>query len=186
MKPYKRIVVVLSAVGLMGLGVAAYSDDQKNCDKSEYHQHDGKQRGGERGDESDGPRFGQPHFGKLLDLTEAQKNTLKDARTAQGPAQRELHEKIRTARDALVKAGDAKVSDTELNQLALNLATLTAQTEVARIKAHQQLLSILTPGQNVKTLGHVTVNFIAGVTIPCGRAAKGISVTKWYGRDYRQ
>lgn len=147
MKHYKRIVVALSAVGLMGLGVAAYSDDQKNCDKSEYHQHDGKHCSS---GESDGPRLGQPHFGKLLDLTEAQKNTLKDARTAQGPAQRELHEKIRTARDALDKAGDAKASDTELNQLALNLATLKAQTEVARIKAHQQLLSILTPEQKKK------------------------------------
>ena len=153
MKPYKRIIVVLSAVGLMGLGVAAYSDDQKNCDKSEHHQRDGKR--GERGENGDDPRFGpqafgQARFGKLLELTDTQKKTLQDARTAQQPAQRELHEKIRAAHEALDKAGDANASDVDLNKLALDLATLEAQADVSRIKARQQFVSILTPEQKQK------------------------------------
>ena len=101
-------------------------------------EHDGK-----------GP-FGHPPFDQILSLTDAQKQTLKAAHEKQEPAMHDLHEKIHAAHEALNKAGDTKADDATLTKLSNDLAALLAQQEVARVKAHQQLVSILTPEQKQK------------------------------------
>ena len=181
MKFYKHALVI---TGIMTLGTATYiqaatetatgpraasnasvdvkDDSQKECDRHFRHRRDMSE---EREDGDHGSRYSRNHFAKELELTETQQKTLKDAREKQAPAQRELHEKIRAARDALDKAGEANASDAELNKLASNLSTLMAQAEVSRIKAHQQLNSVLTAEQKqklsqLKLLDSVPISFI--------------------------
>lgn len=91
-------------------------------------------------------RDGFPGESKL-NLSEDQKKTLADIRTAEEPAQKELHQKLRSAHEDLRKAGNAGADDVTLNRLAKDFADLIAQQEVSRIKMHQKFLSILTPEQ---------------------------------------
>ena len=144
------IVMGLISVGFASIGVYAATDSENNCDRSSYHREAGKDGEGYGGD---GHRWsrGEHHFhARALDLTDTQKQTLKDFRTAQEPAQKELHEKIRVAREALSKAGEANANDDTLNKLALDMAKLQAQREVARVKSRQQLVAVLTPEQKQK------------------------------------
>ncbi|RYZ99321.1 MAG: hypothetical protein EOO68_12545 [Moraxellaceae bacterium] len=140
------VAVSIMSLCLGSVGVYAGSESGKKCDGSPHHRgamkHDGGAREWSRGE--------HPHYARLLDLTDVQRQTLKDFRASQEPAQQALHEKIQTARDALVKAGESNASDDTLNKLALNVATLHAQKEVSRIKARQQLVSVLTPEQKEK------------------------------------
>lgn len=92
---------------------------------------------------------GFPEEGKL-NLSDDQKKKLADMRTAEEPAQKELHQKLRTAHEALRQAGDTNADDVTLNRLAKDFSDLLAQQEVSRIKMHQQFLAILTLDQKQK------------------------------------
>lgn len=139
MKSLKYLLATAAAASVLTL-TNVYADEDSSA-----RPHHGFYEQGEhdRGDH-------HPRFEKILDLTDAQKKTLKDARTAQEPAQRELHEKLQAAREALAKAGDTNADDATLNKLSTDFATLVAQEEVARIKSHRQLINILTPEQKQK------------------------------------
>lgn len=150
---HKTMVGLIAAAGLVGVTTFAHAADKKDCEPSEHHQHSDAM------DDDGGMSFGHMQhrmggghasFTRILDLTEAQKKTLESSRAAQEASMHELHEKLRTAHEALDKADDSNADDATLNKLSGNLASLIAQQEVARIKAHRQLVSILTPEQKQK------------------------------------
>lgn len=85
-----------------------------------------------------------------LNLTDDQKKILADARNANEPARKELHQKLRDAHEALRKAGDSNADDATLARLAKDVSELIAQKELAQIKMHRQFVSVLTPEQKQK------------------------------------
>jgi len=85
-----------------------------------------------------------------LNLTDDQKKILDDARNAEQPARKELHEKLRAAHEALRNAGDSNADDATLTRLAKDVSDLNVQQELARIKMHRQFVSVLTPEQKQK------------------------------------
>lgn len=152
MKKFNLWLVAVAAASLVSLTAVAQTAATQKCEKGEHHQHQNDMDG----DDGAG-QMGHRHIQKDglareagLDLTDAQKKTLVDARTALEPAMRDLHEKMRTAHEALDKAGDSNADDATLTTLANNVAVLMAQQEVARIKMHRQWLSVLTPEQKQK------------------------------------
>ena len=140
MKSLKYFLATIAAASVLTLTTVVHADESSSARPHHDFHEQGDHEGGEH----------HPHFDKILDLTDAQKKTLKDARTAQEPAQHELHEKLHTAREALEKAGDTNADDATLNKLSTDYAALVTQEEVARIKSHRQLISILTPEQKQK------------------------------------
>jgi Spy/CpxP family protein refolding chaperone len=140
MKSLKYILATIAATSVLTLTTVVHADENSSSRPHHgFHEHGDHERGEHH-----------PRFDKILDLTDAQKKTLKDARTAQEPAQHELHEKLQAAREALAKAGDTNADDATLTKLSTDFGTLVAQGEVARIKFHRQLISILTPDQKQK------------------------------------
>ena len=150
MKSFNVWVTALAAVSLVSLTAVAQTGAVTKCEPGERHQHLNDADGDAPGPQHkhiQNDRF--PPFAGL-DLTDSQKKTLADARTAQEPAMRDLHEKIRVAHEALDTAGDANADDATLTKLSNDLAALLAQDEIARIKMHKQFVSILTPEQKQK------------------------------------
>jgi len=146
MKKLNLYMAAIAALGLVSLTATAETAGGTKCEPGVHRQH---------GPDAGGPlhhRFMNKQyllFAKL-DLTEEQKRTLAAARAEQEPAMRDLHEKMRAAHDVLDKASEANADDASINKLSNDLAVLIAQQEVARIKAHKQLLNILTPEQKQK------------------------------------
>jgi periplasmic protein CpxP/Spy len=149
-KKLNVIIAALATTGLVSVALAAHAaDDKKDCDSAMHGQHH------DMDDEHGDMRHkhiekNRPPFEGILDLTDTQKKTLADARAKQEPAMKDLHEKMRAAHEALDKADDTNADDATLTKLSSNLASVIAQQEVARIKAHHQLLSVLTPEQKKK------------------------------------
>jgi len=143
MKSVNLWVAAIATASLVSLTAFAQTTTTQTCEPSEHHHPVGPR---DRG------HFERDHFHAMagLNLTDTQKKTLADARTAQEPAERDLHEKIRAAHDALRKADDANADEVALTTLANNVASLMAQEEVNRIKMHRQFLSILTSEQKQK------------------------------------
>jgi len=150
MKNFSVWVAAVAAVSLISLTAGAQTSAATKCEPGERYQHFDDTDGG-----APGPRHRHiqkdrfPAFAGL-DLTDAQKKTIADARAAQEPTMRALHEKVRAAHEALDKAGDANADDATLANLSNDLAALLAQGEVARIKMHKQFVSVLTPEQKQK------------------------------------
>jgi Spy/CpxP family protein refolding chaperone len=150
MKKFKQLAIVIAVTSIVSFPAFAHEDKSNECEEVGFRQHfktDDDSIGDHRKHDSRSP--GRAPF-KLLDLTDAQKQILQDARTARKPAMREAHEKLRTAREALDKAGDQNADDATLNKLSQDLANIIAQQEVTRIKAHREFLNILTPEQKEK------------------------------------
>lgn len=151
MKNFKLWLAAIAAASLVSLTAAAQTAASKKCESAEHHHLNDMD-----GDDDAGPmqhrHIQKDHlpFAAGLDLTDAQKKTLAAARTENGPAMHDLREKMRAAHEALDKAGDANADDATLVTLSNDLAVLIAQQEVARIKMHKQLISILTPEQKQK------------------------------------
>lgn len=146
MKPLNYLVAVLGVAGACSLTALAHADSDKDCEPRDHHHAMGDERDGDM----DHPGMRHKGFAKMLNLTETQQKTLDDARAKHEQGMHDSRDKLRAAEDALQKAGAANASDAELNKLSANVASLIAQQQVQRIKAHQQLVSILTPEQKQK------------------------------------
>jgi periplasmic protein CpxP/Spy len=147
-KKYMTVLAAASLASFASLAVFAEAADaeKKITEQVQHHKHHGdinSTRGGHPGRD-------YAHLGAKLDLTDAQKETLKAARTANKASTKELHEKLRTAHNALDKAIAANADDAMLNKLTTDLASLIAQKELARAKAHRDFLNLLTPEQKQK------------------------------------
>jgi Spy/CpxP family protein refolding chaperone len=144
----KKCVAVIAAASLVSFAVFAKAADAetKTTDAVPHHKHHGDMEG-KRG----GPmNHGKDHMGAKLDLTDAQKESVKAARAANEASMQALHENLRTAHDALDKAVSANADDAMLNKLSTDLANLIAQKELAHAKGRRDFLNLLTPEQKQK------------------------------------
>ena len=87
------------------------------------------------------------HLGKTLELTDAQKETLKAQREANKGSREALQTKLVDAREALAAAVSAGANDSELNVLAETLGKLHAEQIMAGVKAQKAFVAVLTEEQ---------------------------------------
>ena len=87
------------------------------------------------------------HLGKALELTDAQKETLKAQRDADKTAREALRTRLKDAREALTAAVNAGANDSELNALAEALGKLHAEQALAGAKAQKAFVAVLTEEQ---------------------------------------
>jgi protein CpxP len=135
----------LLATGVFLLGAASIAvpsmagDGGKNCGSKHHSEawsgHEGFQ----------GRHFG--HAGKSLELTDAQKETLKAQSEADKAARDALHAKLKDAHKALATAVDAGANDAELSVLAETLGKLQAEQALAGAKAQKAFFAVLTAEQ---------------------------------------
>lgn len=146
-KKYLAVMAVASLASFTSLAsLAVFAQAADAVPHHEFHgDADGKHRDGKPGWDKDHSRFGAK-----LDLTDAQKASLKAARVANQASQKELHEKLRSAHEALDKASAVNADDAMLNKLTGDLASLIAQRELAHAKARRNFLNLLTPEQKQK------------------------------------
>ncbi len=150
MKKFKQITAAIAATGILIVAVVAHADEPKDDEGPGFHEHFRVDDGVGDPGWKHGPRdHGRIPF-QILDLTDAQKQTLEASRAAREPAMKEAHKKLRAAREALDTAGDQNADDATLNKLSGELANILAQQEVTRIKIHREFLNILTPEQKEK------------------------------------
>jgi Spy/CpxP family protein refolding chaperone len=152
MKLISKIVSIAVTTGMMGFAVIAQADGQRNAKQNDCGPHDRKAgfEGGDGGLRHMHKYRMRADFAEVLELTDAQKKTLEAARSAQDVNFKDSHKKLRAAHRALDEAGDTNADDGTLTQLSNELATLIAQREIARIKMHRELVSILTAEQQKK------------------------------------
>jgi protein CpxP len=126
--------LLIGAAGMVVPGMAA--DAGKSC-KDGYHLdkfagHSGKHAG---------------RFGRGLDLSDAQKETLKAQREANKAAHIAAKDQLKAAHIALNTAVEAGANEAELNALAETLGRLHAQQALAGAKNQQAFLAVLTDEQ---------------------------------------
>ncbi|GGY65327.1 hypothetical protein GCM10011613_06480 [Cellvibrio zantedeschiae] len=149
MKKLSMLMAAIVATSIFSFPAVAQTDVVKKCEPSEHHERFADEKGDAEPWVSR-HKFKHHFPAAKLDLTDEQKKVLEDARNAQEPAQRELHDKLRTAHEALIKAGETNADDVTLARLAKDFSELLAQQELARINMHKQFVSVLTPEQKQK------------------------------------
>jgi Spy/CpxP family protein refolding chaperone len=154
MKKFKQMAAAVVVSSILGGAMVAFADETKEPEPGFHHHFKSEDNLGDshpkHGMREHGLRHGKHLPFHLLNLTESQKQTLEASRIARQPELKEIHEKLRAARQALKNAGDQNADDATLNKLAGDLATIIAQQEVARIKMHREFVNILTPEQQEK------------------------------------
>lgn len=148
MKRFKKTVAAIAVTTMVSVAIFAHAGESRDYD------HNHHQRFTDDADSESG-HFKHRHkgpgpFAESLDLTDAQKQTLEASRAAHEPARKEARQKLRAAHEALNNAVEQNADDATITQLANDLAALIAQQEVARVKAHKEFLSVLTPEQKEK------------------------------------
>jgi periplasmic protein CpxP/Spy len=102
-------------------------------------------RGGRGGDRMMGRGFGE------LDLTDAQKAQMKQIREAQHQTLQPLRQELRAKRQEIRKASEGGAFDEALvRQKLIEIAPLEARLMSLQFRAHQEMLSVLTPEQRTK------------------------------------
>ncbi len=137
MKIFK--VLATSALLLGAIALAAPGFAGGDIDRGDWKHH------GERGH-----GHGDKRLEKLLDLTDAQKETLKTQRDANKVARDALHTKIADTRESLASAVESGANDAELAALAETLGKLHAEQALAGAKAHRAFVAVLTDEQKQK------------------------------------
>lgn len=140
MKSNKLLVASILLFSAASIAVPSMAGDRgKGCDDMRHAAgwsgHDGIDGRNLRG------------VGKALDLTDAQKETLKTQREANKSTREALQTKLFEAREALATAAGAGASDAELNALAETLGKLQAEQALAGAKNQQAFLAVLTEEQ---------------------------------------
>ncbi len=137
MKNIKLLAVGTLLLGSMALAVPGFAGDRGEHGGWKHHGGWDEGHGGKR-------------LAHLLDLTDAQKETLKTQRDAQEDARDALKDKIGDAREALATAVDAGANDAELATLTETLGKLHAEQLLAGAKAHKAFIAVLTDEQKQK------------------------------------
>ena len=139
------VIAVASLASFVSTAVFAEPVDagKKTTEQVEHRKHHG---------DMDGKHGAHKHHGKdclgaKLDLTDAQKEAMKTASAAKHASMKDLHEKLRSAHDALDKAAATNTDDAMLNKLSTDLANVIAQKEFAEAKARRDFINLLTPEQ---------------------------------------
>jgi Spy/CpxP family protein refolding chaperone len=139
MKSNRLLAIGVLLLSVTSVAVPALAGDAgKNCDARHHTRWAGHENFGGRDFR---------HLGKALDLTDAQKETLKAQRETDKAAREALFAKLADARQSLATAVNAGANDAELNALADTLGKLHAEQALAGAKAHQAFLATLTAEQ---------------------------------------
>ena len=142
MKNWRHLITGITTLAVVSLGSYALAEETadpgKDCKgKHSFHQH----MKGDRPFE---------HMGRMLDLTDEQKQTLAARKDEQRTQYREQRQQIRQTQRALHEAVANNTNEAEVTALAEKLGDLNAQQVIARAKDKQFLLSILTSEQKEK------------------------------------
>ena len=136
MKSFKLLAGSVIFLGSMALAIPGFAGERGA--KGEWRHHGGFEgHGGKR-------------IENLLDLTDAQKATLKTQREAQESTREARQAKIAAAHDALAAAVEAGANDAELSALAETLGKLHAEQVLAGAKARTAFIGVLTDEQKQK------------------------------------
>ena len=143
------VFVSCASFASMAVFAEAADTEKKTPEQVQHHKHHNHH------DDMDGKHgahkyHGKDHMGAKLDLTDAQKEAMKASRTAKQASMKDLHEKLRSAHDALDKAAATNTDDAMLNKLSTDLANVIAQKEFAQAKARRDFINLLTPEQKQK------------------------------------
>lgn len=136
MKSIKLIAASVLLFGSATLAVPGFAGDKSDRAGWGYH--------------GSGHGHGGKRMEKILDLTDAQKETLKAQRETQKDARAALQDKISEAREALSTAVEAGANDAELAALTETLGKLHADQLLAGAKAHKAFIAVLTDAQKQK------------------------------------
>src|SRR5690606_33661746 len=91
------------------------------------------------------------HFMRGLDLTEAQRDKIFEARHAVAPTLRDKGKKVREGRVAMREAAKAESFDeAKVRAASERVAKAQADVMVERLRVKQQVLAVLTPEQRTK------------------------------------
>lgn len=142
MKNWRHLITGITTLAVVSLGNYALAEETadpgKDCKgKHSFHQH----MKGDRPFE---------HMGRMLELTDEQKQTLAARKDEQRTQYREQRQQIRQTQRALHEAVANNANEAEVTALAEKLGDLNAQQVIAQAKDKQFLLSILTPEQKEK------------------------------------
>jgi protein CpxP len=86
-----------------------------------------------------------------LDLTDAQKAQMKQIREAQHQTLQPLRQELRAKRQEMRKASEGGTFDEALvRQKLIEIAPIEARLMALQFRAHQEMLSVLTPEQKTK------------------------------------
>lgn len=141
MKAIKLLATGALLLGTAGMVVPSMAAEAaKPCNGGGYHASKDGHYGGKHAGH-------QGRMARVLDLSDAQKETLKSQREANKAARGALHSQLKEARTALNTATEAGANDAELNALAETLGRLQAQQALAGAKNHQAFLAVLTDEQ---------------------------------------
>jgi Spy/CpxP family protein refolding chaperone len=150
----KKCMAVIAAASLASFAsVAVFAEaiyaEKKTSEQVQHHKHH-NHHGDMDGQRGAHKYHGKDHMGAKLDLTDAQKEAMNASRTAKQASMKDLHEKLRSAHDALDKAAATNTDDAMLNKLSTDLANVIAQKEFAQAKARRDFINLLTPEQKQK------------------------------------
>lgn len=128
------LLVSMSSIAMPSLA----GEGRKDCGRDMHHAAAMK-------DGFDGRGF--RHVGKALELTDAQKETLKTQRETNKTAREALQGKVMDAREALMTAVNSGANDAELSVLAETLGKLQAEQALVAANAQKAFLAVLTEDQ---------------------------------------
>lgn len=138
MKSFKFLASTAVIIGSLTLAAPGFAGGDRDFDHGFKHHHDWR------------PDHGGKRFENFLELTDAQKETLRAQHKAEKSAQRALHSKIAEAHQALNTAVESGANEAELSALAETLGKLHAEQALAGAKAHKAFIAVLTPEQKQK------------------------------------
>lgn len=136
MKRIKLIAATALLFGSAAMAVPGFAGDKEGWKHHGLHGH--------------GHGHNGKHLETILDLTDAQKETLKAQRETQKDAREAQRDKIADAREALAGAVEAGANDAELAALTDTLGKLHAEQLLAGAKAHKAFVAVLTDEQKQK------------------------------------
>lgn len=139
MKIFKVLATSALLLGAIALAAPGFAGGDTGRDRGDWKHHSERGQG-----------HGDKRLEKLLDLTDAQKETLKTQRDANKVARDALHTKIADTRESLASAVESGANDAELAALAETLGKLHAEQALAGAKAHRAFVAVLTDEQKQK------------------------------------
>lgn len=137
MKRLNYLATTAAIIGSLTLAAPGFAGDKQHEGYGKKHHSDWRQDHGMRVD-------------KMLDLTDEQKETLRNQREGDKAARHALHGKIAEAHKNLMTAAESGANEAELSALAQTLGGLHAEKALAAAKAHKAFIAILTPEQKQK------------------------------------
>ena len=139
MTKLKNIITVAATTAILAISATTFGDDNTKCDKDDRESRGGYHSGAEKR---------VKRLAVKLNLTEEQQNKLENNMQGERKAGQKRHAKIEAVRASLQQAVNDDADN--VDELAGQLADLSAEDEVARAYRLKAVNELLTPEQQVK------------------------------------